>query len=246
MITSLLMTLLLASCHSKIRTKLKESQIYTIKLPAQPYKYREGEGFISEPDDVRQSLTGRNDLVSVLQSFKSSQDIINIPTKFLSNGKPSIVKYDESREQTSTSRADAVETSESAETTSSTTDSITTSAALETTTVEQTTTAPATTTTATTATTVKPTILFPSPLFLPHHHHHPTTSSFQHNLMRPWTTFLQFPTPIPAVSNKNYLLPASTSLIRPALLYPRIQYHLPLIFNPYQHFFRGVNNYFHG
>ena len=70
--------------------KIKESEIFTIKIPAEPYKYKQGVGFVSE------NTLGRNDILSALAGLKSDSSkkkpskIIEIPTKFFGNGKLSV------------------------------------------------------------------------------------------------------------------------------------------------------------
>ena len=227
--TSVVLLNLVIFTQGKIRTKLKESQVFTIKLPAQPYQYKEGEGFVSqtETDAMKQSLMGRNDLQSVLNTFKSDQSIINIPTKFLSNGKPGRIKY----------------TSENQTEAPTTTSTTTTPATTTTTSSATTTTALSSRPTSTVAFTIapQPTVspFFPKPLF------YPTPSIFHQT----WTPIIHSPSiqrPSYFPNTKNRVVPASTTLIKPPKMFwfPRIQF-LP-VFNPYQHFFRRVGNYFHG
>ena len=89
-----LFTVLLISDASRAKIgskhKMKESEIFTIKIPASPYQYKPGLGHVSE------SNIGRADILSALQGLQRSKakhqqsKIIKIPTKFLVNGKLSL------------------------------------------------------------------------------------------------------------------------------------------------------------
>ena len=81
--------------RSEGRIRMKESQIFNIKIPAY-YQHQEGVGGMSGAEKFKQSLMnlGRGDLDSLLSSGSTNlnneeTEIINIATKFLSNGRPS-------------------------------------------------------------------------------------------------------------------------------------------------------------
>ena len=76
---------LLSSLHvlrqSEGKIRMKESQIFKIKIP--PKQYLEGEGFVSAAEKFKQSLMnlGRGDLGSILsESSDEESKIINIAT----------------------------------------------------------------------------------------------------------------------------------------------------------------------
>ena len=75
------------------RKEMKESQIFNIKLPPEPYKFLEGVGFVSENKGYKGPMLGRHNFQSFLQKLKGNAktrpNILRIPTSFLSNGKPS-------------------------------------------------------------------------------------------------------------------------------------------------------------
>ena len=73
------------------KQRIKESEIFHIKIPAEPYKFKQGVGFVSE-----NSLSRAAGILSALQGLQSEKNkieqskIIKIPTKFLGNGKLSL------------------------------------------------------------------------------------------------------------------------------------------------------------
>ena len=87
-----LLTSLLRQSEGKIR--MKESQIFKIKIPPKQFQLLEGKEFVSTAEKFKQSLMnlGRGDLESLLSESAGISDkeseIINIATQFLSNGRP--------------------------------------------------------------------------------------------------------------------------------------------------------------
>ena len=78
---------------SEGKIRMKESQIFNIKIPPNPYQFQKGEEFLSAAEKFKNSLMnlGRGDLgAPMLESNTSEQEseIIKIATKFLSNGRP--------------------------------------------------------------------------------------------------------------------------------------------------------------
>ena len=79
--------------QSEGKIRMKESQIFNIKIPPTPYQYQKGEGFESAAEKFKQSLMnlGRGDLGALMSENDTSEkesEIIKIATKFLSNGRP--------------------------------------------------------------------------------------------------------------------------------------------------------------
>ena len=234
---------------AKIGTKhrMKDSEIFTIKIPAEPYKFKEGLGFVSENN------LGRADILSALKGFKSDKNsnkqqskIFEIPTKFFANGKLSVTTKSTVSEQTGTSATSSTSTS----TPSSTSSTISPSPSI---------TSPSTTSSPTsmpesgetTVPTSQPVMESPGPTQPPAE----TSTGAE--------TVEQISAPVVQFDHRPFLVPASTRLLRPtssfsqggwrrpALPYyytspPRLQQHQFLAFNPYQILWRPVHNYFYG
>ena len=67
--------------------QMKDSPIYNIKLPPQPYKFLEGVGFVSDNEELGRS--GFEPLIKELNgNTKKTDNILRIPTSFVLNGKP--------------------------------------------------------------------------------------------------------------------------------------------------------------
>jgi len=102
--------LLLVNCkpeYGKMLTRkyMKESKIYNIKLPPEPYKFLEGVGYMS---GVREGLLARSGLQSFIQQLKvnsnKNSNVLKIPTSFLLNGKPFGVSTDMENHNMSTTQ----------------------------------------------------------------------------------------------------------------------------------------------
>merc|ERR1711976_798810 len=207
---------------SSCKIKMKESQIFTIKMPPSPYQYKQGVGYVSNPDsDLRQSFLnfGRTGLNSVLTG-KNKTDIINIATKFLSNGKPFSVDFPTKESENDGTESEIITTTEAAyspatsEKSWSTTTTTTVLPSSSTTTMATSVGTTTTSTTATTTTASKFTITTPIyPQFVTHFPPRKPTSFYQPFPIFPFPWFSPLHSPDP-VSRPNLIVPASTTLIK--------------------------------
>ena len=219
---------------------MKDSEIFTIKIPAEPYKYKEGLGFVSENN------LGRADILAALKGFKSDKNskkqqskIFDIPTKFFANGKLSVTSEAAVSQQTVTSATPSTSTL-----TTSTTSSI----------ISTTSTPDSGETTIPTSQPVMETPETPQP---------PPETSTGLDTVEQISAPMMSNVVSPYDHLPPFIVPASTRLLRPTPSFtqggwrpswpyshhtypPRLQHHQFLAFNPYQILWRPVRNYLYG